>query len=217
MATVIDQPSRKTSYLAWLLLAAGVVALIVFFSNKSETTAKAGSAQVNASANTGDNNAATTENNVIAGWDGIDFNTSAVQYDEVPNADVSIRSTPDYSIYGMNEAFLFAEGGVLVSPEAEKNLTQVLHSIDKRHQYGALRVYVYTGSQDGAAHNQELAAQRAAAVKAWLVKHGIAAERVSVNAIQEAKPSATSSVDQGMQQDRRVEIVVRNGRQKKSS
>ena len=53
--------------------------------------------------------------------------------------------------------------------------------------------------------------QRADAVKGWLQSNGIDAGRISVNAIGEARPVASNSTEAGRQQNRRVEIVARNG------
>jgi len=209
MAVINNQYRSKISYLAWILLVAGAVALTVSLTrNSNEETGKGDSRQVNASANTGDNNPATTENNVIAGWDGIDFNTSAAQYEEVTNAEVSIRSTQGYTIYGVNETGLFAEGKIVIKREAEDDLTQVIQSIEKRYKNSAMRIYSYTDAQGAAGSTKELAVQRAAAVKEWLVQNGIAPERISINAVRKDTPGATNTTKQRTL-SRRIEIVVR--------
>jgi OOP family OmpA-OmpF porin len=61
------------------------------------------------------------------------------------------------------------------------------------------------GSSD---FNQVLSEKRAEAVKAYLVAHGVAAERVSVVGYGEAQPRASNDTIEGRRLNRRVEIRI---------
>lgn len=65
----------------------------------------------------------------------------------------------------------------------------------------------HTDSTSTAKHNQELSEKRAAAVKAYLVKAGIAESRLSTVGYGATKPVSTNDTALGRSQNRRVEIV----------
>ena len=214
MAELNVQPKKKTSYLPWILLLLGAIVLIWFLTrNKDDnnrnivsnsdtaittatpaTTLATGSAQ-----ETGNSD-----------WNGIDFNTPPMDYEELTNREINVRGTTNYGIYSLEENILFDAGKSAIRPDAEARLKQVVASIKKRYNSGEVRVYGYTDAQGSAAVNKELAQQRADAVKAWLQNNGMDAAKVSVNAIGEAKPVASNNTERGRQQNRRVEIVARS-------
>ncbi|MDB5012168.1 MAG: rane protein, partial [Daejeonella sp.] len=73
-----------------------------------------------------------------------------------------------------------------------------------------IRIYGYTDSTGTAAHNKQLAEDRANAVSSWLVANGnISQNRISINPVGEAQAAATNATAEGRKQNRRVEIVVR--------
>ncbi|HUL94822.1 MAG TPA: OmpA family protein [Usitatibacter sp.] len=65
----------------------------------------------------------------------------------------------------------------------------------------------HTDSTGGDAHNQPLSERRAAAVKAWLVKAGIAAQRLEPKGFGATRPVASNDTGMGRSQNRRVELV----------
>ncbi len=205
MAELNVQPKKRVNILAWLLLLAGIAALIWWLTRSKDKEV--------ATIPTADTMATRPAANMTTStdWNGIDFNSPALSYDEITDKNINVRGTNGYGIYGLGENILFDEAKATIRADAAVNLKQVAGSINKRYNGGEVRVYGYTDSTGSAGANMELAKQRADAVKGWLQNNGIDAGRISVNAIGEAKPVATNSTETGRQQNRRVEIVARSG------
>ena len=72
----------------------------------------------------------------------------------------------------------------------------------------AVRIEGHCDSTGGETYNQMLSERRANAVKAYLVQHGIAAERLSVVGRGEGSPVASNDNEAGRFQNRRVEFHV---------
>ncbi len=68
----------------------------------------------------------------------------------------------------------------------------------------------HTDNTGKAELNQTLSQQRADAVKAYLVKKGIDESRITSNGYGDTQPIATNATSAGRQQNRRVEMVIRN-------
>ena len=214
MAELNVQPKKQTSYLPWILLLLGAMALIWFLTrnkddNNRDTVSNSDTATTTAAPATtlATGSAQETGN---SDWNGIDFNAPPMDYEELTNREINIRGTTNYGIYSLEENILFDAGKSTIRPDAEARLKQVVASVKKRYNNGEVRVYGYTDAQGSTAANKELAQQRADGVKTWLQNNGIDAGKVSVNAIGEAKPVASNSTEQGRQQNRRVEIVARS-------
>lgn len=210
MADLNVQPKQKKSWLPWLLLALGLIALIFFLMRgcNNDKATPAGSDSVSASTGTG----ATMDAAGATGqaWGDVDFNAPATSYDEITNKNIEVRSNNNYGIYGLGENILFDEGKSTLRGDAEQNLKQVGASIEKRYTGGEVRVFGYTDAEGSAGYNKELAEQRAQSVRDWLAKNGnISQDRISVHPVGEARPVASNSTEAGRQQNRRVEIVAK--------
>lgn len=209
MADLNVQPKKKSSWLPWLLLALGIIALIFFLSkgcNNHKNDAVTTDTTASVSSTTTDS--ATTSG--THGWEMVDFNAPAVAYDEITLKDIDVRGNSNYGIYGLGQNILFDEGKSTLRPQAEQNLKQIAASIDKRYKGGAVRVYGFTDSVGTPGYNKELADQRATTVRNWLVTNaGISQDKIYVNAVGESDPVATNATAQGRQQNRRVEIVAK--------
>lgn len=66
----------------------------------------------------------------------------------------------------------------------------------------------HTDSRGTDEYNQRLSQRRATAVKDYLVKGGVPADRISVEGFGESKPVASNDTDDGRAQNRRVELRV---------
>ncbi|MBC7554591.1 MAG: OmpA family protein [Taibaiella sp.] len=145
----------------------------------------------------------------VTNWDKVDFTSPIVKYDEISSADIDVRGNEMYSIYGLGEDVLFTTGKADVRPEAKIPLEQVCASLAAHYPNGNIRVYGYTDATGTAGDNKELSAQRAMAVKNYLVNNcNIADSRISTVAEGEATPVASNENAKGRQQNRRVRIVA---------
>lgn len=205
MAELNVQPKKRSSILPWILLLLGIAALIWFLVNRSKgdrDTAAATDTTTTAQSST-------TANTATADWNNVNLNAPAANYEEITDKNINVRSGDNYGIYGLGENVLFDENKATIRSDAEANLKQIVGSINQRYNGGQVRVYGFTDSKGSAGYNQELAQQRADAVKAWLQSNGIDGSRISEAAIGEAQPVASNATEAGRQQNRRVEIVAR--------
>lgn len=205
MAEIDVQPKKRSgSFIPWLLLALGVIALAVFLLRNKDGNDVAGTNEDKTTYNS------TTANAAAGSWNAIDWNAPETQHDEISDNNISVRGNESYSIYGLGEDILFDKDAATIRSSAEANLKQVANSISQRYSGGEVRVFGFTDATGAADYNKQLSAQRAEAVKAWLTQHGnIDAGRVSVQPQGEADPRASNSTETGRQQNRRVEIVAR--------
>jgi outer membrane protein OmpA-like peptidoglycan-associated protein len=205
MANLDVQPKKRTSFLPWLLLGLGLVALIFFLTrNRNGETKDVVSADTTKYTNTSTNAAAAD-----LGWNELDWNIPTAHYPEVTNKAIEVRSNDRYAIYGLGENVLFDSDQATLKSGAEKDLKEIAASINQRYKDGEVRVYGYADSKGDATHNQSLSEQRANAVRDWLSQHGIDNNRISVAGKGENEPAASNSSEKGRQQNRRVEIVAR--------
>jgi outer membrane protein OmpA-like peptidoglycan-associated protein len=65
----------------------------------------------------------------------------------------------------------------------------------------------HTDDQGGPKVNGPLSERRAAAVKAWLVQEGVAADRLTSKGLGQSKPIDTNGTAEGRANNRRVEFV----------
>ena len=100
----------------------------------------------------------------------------------------------------------FGYNSAAVTPVSEPTLTGVA-GVLKQHADWSITIEGHTDSIGGAKYNQELSARRAAAVKQWLVDHGIGAARLSTAGIGLSKPLAPNNTLGGRARNRRVELV----------
>jgi len=88
---------------------------------------------------------------------------------------------------------------------SEAKLNEVVNAA-KEHSDIKLDVSGHTDNHGKNAYNQKLSENRAAAVKEYLVKNGIAASRISTVGFADTKPIADNNTDTGRAANRRVEI-----------
>lgn len=99
----------------------------------------------------------------------------------------------------------FASGSSKLLKTADAKLSEVVNAAREYPQVG-LAVSGHTDSTGSKALNQKLSEHRAAAVKAWLVKHGVAADRISTAGYADTKPVADNKTKAGRAANRRVEV-----------
>jgi outer membrane protein OmpA-like peptidoglycan-associated protein len=98
---------------------------------------------------------------------------------------------------------LFESGSATIRPESTPTLGAVLELLEE-HADVALMIEGHTDSQGTDESNQTLSEQRAAAVKAYLVGHGVDAGRLDSVGKGESQPTADNATPEGMASNRRV-------------
>jgi outer membrane protein OmpA-like peptidoglycan-associated protein len=209
MADLDVQPKKKTSILPWLI--AGVVLLLLLFLLSKGCNDAANTAATSSTDTTvrGATRVTTSDTTATDNWYNVNLDAPAVSYEELGDKDVETRGNDNYGIYSLGENILFDEGKSSLRSSAADKLKNIVASIDKRYPGGEIRIYGYTDATGDANTNKQLAQNRAEAVRDWLTSNGkVNKDRISLNAIGEAKPVASNATGQGRQQNRRVEIVA---------
>jgi OOP family OmpA-OmpF porin len=114
----------------------------------------------------------------------------------------TIFSDKPVTIEGAN----FATNSAKLKKTADKKLNEVVDFAAK-YKESNLSVSGHTDSTGSAKLNQKLSESRAASVKAYLVKKGVAADRISTRGEASARPVADNKTKAGRAQNRRVEIT----------
>jgi OOP family OmpA-OmpF porin len=105
-------------------------------------------------------------------------------------------------IYGI----LFDTDSARLKPESKTALDELVATA-KAHPSWKFLIEGHTDNTGGDAHNQALSAQRAAAVKANLVRAGVVASRLATKGYGATRPVASNDTEAGRSQNRRVEVV----------
>ena len=100
----------------------------------------------------------------------------------------------------------FDTGSDVIRPESGGALRNVLQVIEGDPAL-KFRIEGHTDDQGGPKVNGPLSEKRAAAVKAWLVKQGVDAGRLTALGLGATKPLQANSTAEGRANNRRVEFV----------
>ncbi|WP_211315756.1 OmpA family protein [Isoalcanivorax indicus] len=107
---------------------------------------------------------------------------------------------------------LFDTGSAQLRSSANTNLDK-LASFLKQYPDQRLLIEGHTDNVGSAAFNLQLSRQRAESVQQYLIRSGIAAQRLSVEAVGLQRPVASNSTANGRQQNRRVEVIIEDAAQ----
>lgn len=103
------------------------------------------------------------------------------------------------------EGASFAPGSNKLLPGASSKLDEVVNAANQSQDI-RLNVVGYTDSTGSAQKNLKLSQGRADAVKAYLVKKGVAADRISSKGMGADNPIADNTTAEGRAKNRRVEV-----------
>ncbi|MDD5056739.1 MAG: OmpA family protein [Sideroxydans sp.] len=103
------------------------------------------------------------------------------------------------------EGASFATGSSTLLKTANEKL-QVVVDAAKQHPEITLEVSGHTDNRGNKAANQKLSQNRANAVKAYLVKQGVAADNITATGYADAQPIADNKTVEGRATNRRVEV-----------
>lgn len=116
----------------------------------------------------------------------------------------ALQETGRVAVYGITFDFNKAT----LRPESAPVLGQVLALLQGDPRL-SLAIEGHTDSIGQPPYNQKLSADRADAVKTWLVAHGIEAARLATAGFGDTKPIADNAAEDGRSKNRRVELVRR--------
>lgn len=114
----------------------------------------------------------------------------------------SLDSDGSIALYGI----YFDTNEARIKPESDQTLQEIVTLLQQQREL-TLLVVGHTDSQGSYAHNLTLSDQRAQAVKAELVKRGVAEARLSTAGAGMMAPVATNSTEEGRAKNRRVALV----------
>jgi outer membrane protein OmpA-like peptidoglycan-associated protein len=156
----------------------------------------------------GDKVSEVTKNKVD--WNEVDVTSPIVKYEEVKSKDIEVRGAENYSVYSVDESILFDVDKAEIRKDGEEKLKEVITSVKQRHPQAEIAVKGYTDAVGSKDDNKELAEDRAEAVAEYIEKNSdITEDRISIIARGEKDPVATNETEEGRQENRRVEILVR--------
>ncbi len=104
------------------------------------------------------------------------------------------------------QGIFFTTGSAQIRPVSTPTLQEMTQML-QQHPDLRLRIEGHTDDTGNAASNQTLSERRAHAVRAYLVRQGIAANRLEAVGLGQTQPVADNAAPEGRQQNRRVELV----------
>jgi outer membrane protein OmpA-like peptidoglycan-associated protein len=109
----------------------------------------------------------------------------------------------------IREAVFFDSGKETIQERSNQLLDDVARILEDHPEVKRLSIDGHTDASGTAAKNQQLSERRAAAVKVYLVKKGIAAERLEARGFGATRPVAREDDPAGKAKNRRVEFLVK--------
>ncbi len=103
------------------------------------------------------------------------------------------------------EGIVFKTGSANIEPQSEENLEEAFNTLEQNQDI-TVEIRGYTDNVGNPRSNQRLSQRRADAVKAWLVKKGIAATRITAKGYGQENPVGDNSTPEGRQKNRRIEF-----------
>jgi outer membrane protein OmpA-like peptidoglycan-associated protein len=106
-----------------------------------------------------------------------------------------------------DSGILFDFDSYALRPEAREHLTAFAASLNEYPESEVL-IVGHTDSSGSDQYNQTLSENRANAAGAFLIRAGVAPSRVKMMGLGETEPVASNDTEEGMQQNRRVEVAI---------
>jgi outer membrane protein OmpA-like peptidoglycan-associated protein len=212
MAHLEVKPKRSgSSWWIWLLLILVVLAVLFYLFKDRLNMGSQAALQQDSTSMSKDTTNAGTQGLAANGpdWKKVNFQAPKSADADITDKDIQVSGNKDYTLYSLGENVLFVKDSNSIQPSATQKLQQISGSLNKRFKGASIGVFGSTDSTGTASHNKELGAERANAVKDWLVKNGgIAEADVTVQSLGESDPVASNATSQGRKENRNVIIVA---------
>ena len=114
----------------------------------------------------------------------------------------------------LREPIAFDVGKATIKPESQPLLDEVARALADNAWIERLEVGVHTDERGADEYNLRVSSDRAGAVAAYLVAHGVASARVQARGYGETKPLCQEHVPTCWARNRRVELLVVKGARK---
>ncbi len=108
----------------------------------------------------------------------------------------------------LKEKIEFETDSAVITQGSKPILDEVVKVMTDHPEIEHVRVGGHTDSTGNKDHNLKLSDERAASVKAYLVEHGVAAERLASKGYGQTRPIADNNTEEGKADNRRVEIHI---------
>jgi putative exosortase-associated protein (TIGR04073 family) len=142
------------------------------------------------------------------GFGGSYLSEEAYELDRLRGVNVERRAGA--LIVRFPENTLFAFDSANLTPAAAAHFREAARVL-RENPDASIVIAGYTDSTGDSGYNQELSLRRAEAVRAVLVREGVAAERVELAGFGDASPVASNDTREGRASNRRVELQLRAG------
>jgi OOP family OmpA-OmpF porin len=108
----------------------------------------------------------------------------------------------------ITEKIQFDFNKATIKPESNALLDEIVAVIRDNPHIRKIAIEGHTDSDGGDSYNLKLSDDRAKSVQAYLVDHGIEADRLTAKGFGETKPIGDNATDAGKEQNRRVEFLI---------
>jgi outer membrane protein OmpA-like peptidoglycan-associated protein len=102
----------------------------------------------------------------------------------------------------------FALDSAVILPESFGLLTEIADTVIRHAEIRRIEVQGHTDNSGTPDHNKILSDQRAEAVRAWLVQHGVPADRLVAKGYGQDKPIVPNVTVQNRARNRRVQFII---------
>jgi outer membrane protein OmpA-like peptidoglycan-associated protein len=127
------------------------------------------------------------------------------------NEIASVKAEAEETTITLTGEVLFASGESVLLPTARERLDLVADALKEQGDKINIVIEGHTDSKGTAQMNEQLSHARATAVKRYLVGQGVDEDRIHAVGRGESEPVATNGTAEGRANNRRVEIILRNG------
>jgi OOP family OmpA-OmpF porin len=109
----------------------------------------------------------------------------------------------------IKEKIMFDVDKATIKPESHGLLDEIVGVVQKNQQLKKISIEGHTDSDGSDKYNRKLSDQRAGAVKAYLVEHGVVEQRLASIGYGESAPIADNGTAEGKEKNRRVEFLIK--------